>query len=88
MLVGRPNRLNFRSWTRSRLSRMAASVPGDDRQILFMLSERYESQAAYQIRCRGLALTLTLVGKDALLTTVPLRVASSRGARSEFRFGD
>jgi hypothetical protein len=38
--------------TRSRLSRMAALVRGDDRQILFMLSERYESHAASQIRCR------------------------------------
>jgi len=42
---------------------MAALVRGDDRQILFMLSERYESHAAYQIRCRELGLTLTLEGK-------------------------
>jgi hypothetical protein len=52
--------------TRSRLSRMAALVRGDDRQILFMLSERYESHAAYQIRCRELGVTLTLEGKGAL----------------------
>jgi hypothetical protein len=52
--------------TRSRLSRMAALVRGDDRQILFMLSERYESHAASQIRCRELGLTLTLEGKGAL----------------------
>jgi len=52
--------------TLSRLSRMAALLRGDDRQILFMLRERYESHAAYQIRCRELGLTLTLEGKDAL----------------------
>ena len=45
---------------------MAALARGDDRQILFMLRERYESHAAYQIRCRELGLTLTLEGKDAL----------------------
>jgi len=67
---------------------MAALVRGDDRQILFMLSERYESHAAYQIRCRELGLALTLEGKDALLKTAPLAVASCRGARGEFRFGD
>ena len=52
--------------TRSRLSRMAVLVRGDDRQILFMLSERYESHAGYQIRCRVLGVTLTLEGKGAL----------------------
>ena len=45
---------------------MAALVRGDDRQILFMLSERYESHTAYQIHCRELGLTLTLEGKGAL----------------------
>jgi hypothetical protein len=55
-----------RSWTtRSRLWRIAALVRADDRQIPFMLRERDESHAAYQIRCRELRLTLTL-GKDAL----------------------
>jgi hypothetical protein len=45
---------------------MAALVRGDDRQILFMLSERYESHAGSQIRCRELGRTLILEAKDAL----------------------
>jgi hypothetical protein len=66
--LGATGRQSFegRFLTRSRLSRMAALVRGDDRQILFMLSERYESHAAYQIRCRELGLTLTLEGNGAL----------------------
>jgi hypothetical protein len=45
---------------------MAALVRGDDGQTLFMLSAHYESHAAYQIRFRELALTLTFEGKEVL----------------------
>jgi hypothetical protein len=45
---------------------MAPLVRGDEGQIAFMLSERYGSHAAYQIRCRELGLPLTLEGKGVL----------------------